>query len=1049
MKVGDSDRAKSARRPETAKPAAPKQATPAAKPASSPRAAEARAERAGASSSSGRSSASSLDREPSSTGSNASASREVTRRQASTAAAVTGADDDGPSTFDALATEDDNDVEDNLSPMKTASQKAVNDKNSLSEPAAQESQTPEELERARKLDHLVDNPVEQEQRSDLQTPEPFQPGSPRPEVPNLSEQTPSRSETTPGGNTVDTIEQDGVAYTRTTRPDGTVSTSYEQDGINYSNTAYGDGRSSTLISDNTDEGLHQRTIDTAADGGVTDTSRSSQGTFDGDGNWSYQSREETLSPDGVRTVNEQVKRPDGGTATVSRTVQPDGRVAEVYDYQGDQGTVNRSTNTAADGTAETRTERSYTIDQPLETVLSENGVAAPAVPSALEYQVPPLPEGEREDTQVREVEVVTTDAAGAETVQYSEESFSQTSGDVTLNGSQELGQTSPSDTFPLLVTPNNDASSATRTVTTVKTRDENGQLVSSTGASQSVTLVGDRPAELGGGQANVTRTDSWNETGESSSTFATEGFREEELYAMSLGSDQTGGFSATLGDRPINAGYPDAGVSPFDAYNRKGGGELEDWLGTEGSDGLDVSVTVNRNAEGEVTNRNLTLDALDASGDGRTATRTDSGGAVGWTYSDYSNNGQDYDRQTVFEGTDVSIYESHQVTGPGQFRTTSETKEGDSVVASSDTSRQEVTAEQLNQSVADGEMSQAQLDRMLTDGPPYYAERYSEHAEPLRDDDGNLRTDEDGNVIQAGHTVSSYNLANSDGYAVAKQYRETPTEGGGSTSSTLKSVTDPQGAPPISGTVTNRETSASGSTTITDTGDVRVTADGKMTYNGVEMGQFDLSGSELTTLLKEGDSVTALSLLGAAGGVTNGGLQAVNTTRFTPSGAAQVEKLSGALDIFGVGLGANNLFQGVRDGDGRAIVEGIGEMAGGLNSLAAATAALGGTSKLGNAARSFSSLSGGATVLGKALGGVGGVIGLGFGLYDVFTADSGWDKAAGGLAAASGAVAVGSVFFGPPGWVVGGLISGALGIASIFVGGADDNATAPIDDRMR
>ena len=64
------------------------------------------------------------------------------------------------------------------------------------------------------------------------------------------------------------------------------------------------------------------------------------------------------------------------------------------------------------------------------------------------------------------------------------------------------------------------------------------------------------------------------------------------------------------------------------------------------------------------------------------------------------------------------------------------------------------------------------------------------------------------------------------------------------------------------------------------------------------------------------------------------------------------------------------------------------------------------------------------------------------------TADSGYDKAAGGLNAAAGAVALGSLPFGPPGWVVGGIAAGGLGLASIFVGGLDDNDTADLDPRL-
>jgi hypothetical protein len=89
------------------------------------------------------------------------------------------------------------------------------------------------------------------------------------------------------------------------------------------------------------------------------------------------------------------------------------------------------------------------------------------------------------------------------------------------------------------------------------------------------------------------------------------------------------------------------------------------------------------------------------------------------------------------------------------------------------------------------------------------------------------------------------------------------------------------------------------------------------------------------------------------------------------------------------------------------------------------------------------------TGLGRSLGAVGGFIQAGFGVYDFIHADSTHDRVAAGLNVAAGAVAVGSAFFGPPGWVVGGLIAGGLSVAAFFVGGGDDNATLGIDERMQ
>ena len=146
--------------------------------------------------------------------------------------------------------------------------------------------------------------------------------------------------------------------------------------------------------------------------------------------------------------------------------------------------------------------------------------------------------------------------------------------------------------------------------------------------------------------------------------------------------------------------------------------------------------------------------------------------------------------------------------------------------------------------------------------------------------------------------------------------------------------------------------------------------------------------------------------------------------------------------------GASEIFGGIGQGDVRQILGGVGDMTGGFNSLAAATSVLAGQSRLGTAAGRLSSLTGYGTVLGKSLGAVGGVASFGIGVYDGITGETAHDRAGGWIGAAGGAVGVGSLFFGPPGWVVGGLVSGALGITSVLVSGADDNRTAPMDPRM-
>ncbi len=902
---------------------------------------------------------------------------------------------------------------------------------------------------------LVEDPIRQEQRADLQTPDAFLPGSSTPDFPDFQDRTPASSETLPDGGRVDTFEQDGVTYTRTTGPDGSVRMGYQQDGVDYSRTSYEDGRTSVEMAGQTDDVQHRRTIDTTSDGQVTDRSASIQeGVVDADGNPIFQSREQTLAPDGTRTLDEQVVRPDGGTSTLQRVERPDGTVGETYSFEGDQGTVQRATAQAADGSAETRTERNYSVDRPLESVLAEQAVERPSVPDAARGQVVDLPAGDRSDTSVRELEVVSTDPAGQSQLQYSEQSYSQSSGDVRLRGSDDPARHNTwTDTFPAGIAPDNEDSSITHTVTRVVSRDEEGKLVEATGASQTLTLTGDRIEGMGEGEVSVTRTDSWNSAGESAESFQARGFEQQELYAMSRGTDDSiERFSAEVGGRLVSAGYPAEAGSPFDHYNLRDG--LQEWMGDDPSSRLDVGVTVGRNRDGEVVSNDLTLDSRDPDGNGKTVARSEGQGLTSWSYSNYGNDGQDYRRQTVFEGSDVSTYEEYQTTGEGQFRRTSRTTDDGVVIAGSDASRQEVSEEQLRASVEDGSLSQGQMERMLQDGPPYVVEKGSEFAAALRDEDGGFQRDENGNPIQPGYAISSSTISNGDGYSVSDFTRSDFQEDGGALESQLSTVTDPLADPPVTGTATRGERSNTGAYRETDSGQLAVGADGRLTMDGEEVGQFNLGESDLPSLLREGSSLTARELLAAVKGPAMAAanpeqLARLGQPRFSLNGGdVNTPRLAKFADILGVAHGASEIFSGIGSGDTRQVVGGLGDMAGGFNSLAAATSALAGESRLGVAAGRLSSLTGYGSLLGKGLGAVGGLASLGFGIYDGITGETGYDRAGGWIGAAGGAVAVGSLFFGPPGWVVGGIISGALGVTSVLVSGADDNRTAELDPRM-
>jgi len=894
-------------------------------------------------------------------------------------------------------------------------------------------------------DHLVDDPIEQEQHTDLETPPGFEPGSEVPETPDLGSQQPVSSRQLPGGGTEETYEVDGVTYTQVQGEDGQVNTSYEIDGVNYSSTDQQDGSNTLLVSTSGDDGTFTRTVTTGADGELqTDQYHAAQAETDPEtGEITLQSREESLNAEGIRTINETVTRPDGGRSELNRTEQADGRVEEVYHYNGEDGTVQRTTNTLPDGSGETRTEKTYTSDQPLEELTE--GIA-PAVPEHLDGVVP-LPQDGRGDTSVHEVEVVSIDANGEERLEYSEESYSQSSSDVTLQGSQELGYHRPGDTFPQGILPDNDNSNVTQTVTRVQARDENGQLVESSGASQTVMLAGERHEALGGGEVNVTRTDSWSSTGESTTNFSQQGFKEGDLLATNRGSDDLGDyFNATVGGHRYSAGWPSSlSKSPFDHYNMKGGGEVEDWLGAGSNDPLNVGVTVSRDAEGNEIGEAVTYSTVGENGEGKTVTRSEADGSVGWTYSNFENGGQDFQRQTVFEGTDVSIFETHAVTGNGEFVSTSETTDGGQVIAESQASRTRLNEAQLQQYVADGQLTQEQYERMLEDGPPYFAEQYLDLAEPLTKD-GELLTNEDGNPIQTGHNTTSLTLSNASGYNVSEQFRqELGPDGMPTNDSRLSTVTDPNEDPPVVGHIRQREyDSDTGEYRVTEDAQLSVRDDGRYFYNDEEIAQFDFGGADLSGLLRDNQTLDARTVLGVINKVVGAGehhapLSEVAGGRLNLNqNAARVAR---AADILGIGVGAAGLFQGVRQGDGRTIVQGVGDMIGGTDSLYAAAKGIPGVSNY----RAMGWLSKAA----KPLGIAGGVVGVGLGIYDAWTAQSGHDRAAGVLNATAGAVAIGSVFFGPPGMLIGGLLSGGLSVAALLVGRGDDHDTAPIDERLK
>jgi hypothetical protein len=753
----------------------------------------------------------------------------------------------------------------------------------------------------------------------------------------------------------------------------------------------------------------------------------------------------------VETTTETVLRPDGGRSELTSTRQPDGSVRETYSYQGDQGSLSRSSNQAPDGSAETRTERNYRLDQPIESLVP----GSPVPPYA--SNIAPLPTSGRGPTEIREVEVVATDTSGKDELQYSETSHSQSSTAIQPHGvPQEQGLSR--DTFPLGFSPNPDGTSITRTVTTVEVLNSEGALDTSTGESQTIVLAGKRSDRSGGGDVSLTRTDSWNDNGESNTSNSLRGFRNNELGYFAADPDPDGVLSGGLwevrvdGDLLVSVAPP-AGSATLHHLSGKKDRPWE-WLGEDPQQPIDVDLTLSRNPDGSEASSSVSWSNLDENGDGRSVTRSDSGDNVGWTYSDHANHGQDYRRQTVFEGTRLSVYEEHAVTGPGTFRTSTEIRDDQNVTSTTSASRQEISEADLRQQMNEGALTQAQLDRMLQDGPPYYAERFHENAKPILDENGHPRVDASGHPLQAGHDANSLRLANTAGYSVSEHVRHNSPTGCGNTGSRLRTVTDPLADPPLSGLMENgRVDPATGQYTVNETGALTVGRDGQVSFDGARVGQLELGGADFSTLLRRGD-LDPFSVVRALGAANVPGQEVSlpgsggGTLRLSDD-TANLNAMSRFNGIFGVAGGVQAVFPAPDPGPGlpRKIAEGMARITGKLHSLAAATSALPG--RLGEVAGRFSTLTKSTAGLGRLIGGAGGVVGLGFGLYDMFNADTQPDRAAGGLSAVAGGIGLGAaIFTGPPGWLVG-LVTGAVGFAAFLVGASDDCDTANIDDRMR
>lgn len=960
----------------------------------------------------GISNASTLERDLTGLEQNAAAGRAVTRRQSAVAAELTNGES---SIFDQISEGDEQ------CPAGEVESQGIRRPGAEGPDATREE-----------LDHIVADPINQEQSSDLTPPPGFKPGSNLPQLPSFQDQTPVSTKESPDGTTTTTYRIDGVTYEQVRLADGTLTTNYSEGDVDYQNREKPDGTSSWSLETTDHEGSHSRQISLGADGEVLrDHALSTRSQIDSETRaTSYASHSETIE-NGTNTVTDHVRRPDGGVADTTSTTAADGSVQEVYSYRGPQGEMSRTSHTDAQGNNETTTEKAYSQHVPIEQLVSFEPIPETGGPIAI------MPQGlGTGPTQIRSVEVTTSSNGEPPQVQSSSTTYSQTSTDVQpLEGA-----------YPYPVEPN--GASLTHTFTVAEGRDENGQLVKTTEGSQAMTIFGTVP---GGEPFQATRTDGWSEDGSSSTSFHVDGITEENLTTLNP-SDPGNLFQVNVPgmDYPLSLAPPAEGIHPgngspdiLSVFHNEN--DAKEWLGADGQFSLEFAVQ--RDSEGKVIAEAHSFDNRDDDGNGRLVTRTYTADGLSWSYADFTNDGKDYKQQTVFPGGTMSVYEEHRETGPhGQFESTTQTSIAGQVVSTNNASRSEVTEDQLRQYAESGSLSEQQLQRMLRDGPPYFVEQTEERGEDLVGEDGELLRDEDGRPLQTAYTTTSLSVENSDGYSVSKQ-QHTANQPNSTVQviSTVSTVADPNANNPIQARYSQYsvDTSTGRVASTASNAPLAVSSDGTVILDGTPLlgedgkpVRIQTGGHSIGELLEAGFEPS--SIVSQAGGLAGEVYEkALNSGKPIPLSVFSLELFAEAGKAFDRFAGVVNIFTG----KGWEKVEGAGQLLGTME--ATAESALGRLSARG-VGWAEKLLSKG--IAGKALGALGGAIDTVKGVVNMFEANNGKEMAAAGLETLAGGIAIYSSFLGPAGMIGGFLVGGCLQILSMAL--MAEFPKADLDPRM-
>lgn len=155
-------------------------------------------------------------------------------------------------------------------------------------------------------------------------------------------------------------------------------------------------------------------------------------------------------------------------------------------------------------------------------------------------------------------------------------------------------------------------------------------------------------------------------------------------------------FNVNIDGQNVNL-QPEPVVSdkdPTDHIHDKGdkfwtdGGGINDWLGVDGDEPLDVRVTVTQSPTGERQELIEVGGYADPGRDGKTVTRIeDDDGTVSWMYRNVSDGGNLIESQHVIEGTQYSAVDRTQYTDDGGYDYTRNVRNGDDVLEETSLSR--------------------------------------------------------------------------------------------------------------------------------------------------------------------------------------------------------------------------------------------------------------------------------------------------------------------------------------------------------------------------